>query len=276
MTARLWIAFGTGAALACTTDVAPPGSESESEAEAEAEAEAEGGGSTGDARRCGPGQCGAEADAGVDAELPADLGPDAPCPWRCDVTSGRGPGWHGCEIRWRSGGDSELVDVPCCAVPECACLEPPESECFFADECRYLCEAWQSPITEEWHCRSLSLDSSPVIDGGDDGGPLSEAARRGEVHPCCEVELCACAIDSGEADFTCGDGDADGVPDGWDNCDDVADESNRDSDGDGIGDACDPDADGDRIADDVDNCPLTANGAQDDADGDGIGDYCDD
>jgi hypothetical protein len=48
-----------------------------------------------------------------------------------------------------------------------------------------------------------------------------------------------------------------------------------DSDGDGQGDACDPDDDNDTILDGADNCPLAANLTQADTDGDGKGDACD-
>jgi hypothetical protein len=48
-----------------------------------------------------------------------------------------------------------------------------------------------------------------------------------------------------------------------------------DTDGDGIGDACDPDDDNDGVADAADNCPNTANPGQEDADKDGVGDACD-
>ena len=51
------------------------------------------------------------------------------------------------------------------------------------------------------------------------------------------------------------------MADACDLCPDVADSTNADTDGDGIGDACD-------------NCPLVANPDQADADGDGIGDAC--
>jgi streptogramin lyase len=48
-----------------------------------------------------------------------------------------------------------------------------------------------------------------------------------------------------------------------------------DLDGDGVGDACDPDVDGDMVDDDSDNCPLVANPNQLDDDGDGLGNACD-
>ncbi len=72
-----------------------------------------------------------------------------------------------------------------------------------------------------------------------------------------------------------------GELDGWqlpaalDNCPRVANETQADFDGDGLGDACD-DSDADGFLDDIDNCPAIANDDQADTDGDSIGDVCDD
>src|SRR5262249_15118062 len=74
------------------------------------------------------------------------------------------------------------------------------------------------------------------------------------------------------------DADSDGVADCLDNCPATANPAQTDCDGDGIGDACDPDAtdmDGDGVADACDNCPAGSNPGQEDADFDGIGDACD-
>jgi hypothetical protein len=71
------------------------------------------------------------------------------------------------------------------------------------------------------------------------------------------------------------DTDGDGVGDACDDCVGVGNPTQDDADGDGIGDACD-DSDGDEVRDAVDNCRTTENAAQDDADGDGAGDACDD
>ena len=73
------------------------------------------------------------------------------------------------------------------------------------------------------------------------------------------------------------DTDCDGIDDSIDNCPSDANADQADSDGDGIGDVCDPslDSDGDGIDNDSDNCPEDANTDQADSDGDGIGDVCD-
>jgi hypothetical protein len=72
------------------------------------------------------------------------------------------------------------------------------------------------------------------------------------------------------------DSDGDGIADAIDNCPTAYNPDQTDTDGDGIGDVCDPDDDNDTAPDDTDNCPLVTNSDQADLDGDGIGDACDD
>lgn len=81
------------------------------------------------------------------------------------------------------------------------------------------------------------------------------------------------------------DSDADGIPNGVDNCVNVVNGDQADGDGDGVGDACDVcpglhnpvqiDTDADGVGDHCDNCVMEPNPGQEDIDGDGVGDVCD-
>ncbi|AXA35065.1 Cartilage oligomeric matrix protein precursor (COMP) [Candidatus Sumerlaea chitinivorans] len=94
-------------------------------------------------------------------------------------------------------------------------------------------------------------------------------------------------LTTGTEDITCDvgwDRDCDGVPDLIDNCVDTFNPDQRDDDGDGLGNLCDPDtfgcntindSDCDGIPNTVDNCRFTSNTDQLDSDGDGVGDACD-
>jgi Thrombospondin type 3 repeat len=70
------------------------------------------------------------------------------------------------------------------------------------------------------------------------------------------------------------DTDGDGVDHDADNCAADSNPHQDDTDGDGLGDVCDPDDD-DQIGDGSDNCVLVPNPDQVDTDGDGQGDACD-
>ncbi len=95
-----------------------------------------------------------------------------------------------------------------------------------------------------------------------DGDDIDDSVRR------CRPGVAACHPDSDDAESVA-----------LDNCRDVVNPDQRDTDNDGRGDACDDDDDADGVLDTLDNCPQEANatsgGPQADRDEDGVGDTCD-
>ena len=71
------------------------------------------------------------------------------------------------------------------------------------------------------------------------------------------------------------DADDDGIDDTEDNCPEILNADQTDTDADGLGDACDADDDEDGVPDVEDNCALTVNPDQADFELDGLGDRCD-
>jgi Thermolysin metallopeptidase, alpha-helical domain/Thermolysin metallopeptidase, catalytic domain/Thrombospondin type 3 repeat len=100
----------------------------------------------------------------------------------------------------------------------------------------------------------------------------------------CHVKDAYAAVGLGSGDIDCDgqednvdpDNDGDGVSDGPDNCNNIANPGQSDIDGDGLGDACDPDIDGDGDLNAADNCQFISNANQADWNNDGQGDKCDD
>jgi hypothetical protein len=111
----------------------------------------------------------------------------------------------------------------------------------------------------------------------DDDGNLVRTDGMGDACDVCPNDI----ENDADGDGVCGDVDncavSNPIPEGA--------SVQRDSDGDGVGDACDDDNDGDGVLDAVDNCATVSNGpdtpeldaadVQLDTDGDGIGDACD-
>ncbi|UCH86615.1 MAG: thrombospondin type 3 repeat-containing protein [Dehalococcoidia bacterium] len=125
-----------------------------------------------------------------------------------------------------------------------------------------------------FHRSSDLNDTDPIL------GPLQDNGGPTQTHA---LLADSPAIDAGD-NTDCPTTDQRGIPrpvdgddDGSATCDIGAFEycGDTDTDGDGIGDICDPDDDNDTILDANDNCPTVPNLGQEDFEPDGIGDACD-
>ena len=102
------------------------------------------------------------------------------------------------------------------------------------------------------HTYVVDLSAVPEWTGLADGLRLVLSSQIPEANSKFTVSLVSLSTDEIE------DKDGDLHPDFDDNCVDVANPGNADADGDGIGDACEPDTDGDGVIDDLDVCPEDA------------------
>jgi MYXO-CTERM domain-containing protein len=124
--------------------------------------------------------------------------------------------------------------------------------------------------------RRLLADGKPLLDLAGEGGLGTRALSLGDLGGCLHSRSIwdSFAYDTFAPGAEEGDIDGDGIPNAEDDCFDVADPDQSDTDGDGRGDACDPcpvdaadDRDGDGLCDSDDPCPDQADAP--------AGDLCD-
>ena len=113
------------------------------------------------------------------------------------------------------------------------------------------------------------------------GSPITfDSATEGEVYSCTVAPITGLGRLPKSEPYetrlsdTGGDDDGDGVPNGQDNCPQVANSDQANNDGDGQGDACDTDDDNDGVTDDEDAFPFDPSESVD-TDGDGVGNNTD-
>lgn len=120
-------------------------------------------------------------------------------------------------------------------------------------------------------------DRDGITDGDEVGvyftDPLASDSDGDNVSDGLEVSLGTNPND--DTDTPVLDDDSDGVPNTVDNCPTLPNPNQTNTDGDALGDICDPDDDNDGINDPLDNSPLDPNPGQLDGDNDGVGDVSD-
>jgi YVTN family beta-propeller protein len=126
------------------------------------------------------------------------------------------------------------------------------------NECDLVVKGNVGGVAKGW----VYLPSTGLFRPSDGGPDISDATLRGKA-TFAGQELTYTCVTPGAGQRAGIDRDVDGVLDGADNCQDVANASQSDGDLDAVGDACD-------------NCAAKANANQSDIDADGIGDVCDD
>lgn len=157
------------------------------------------------------------------------------------------------------------------------------------DHCRHTCDFDESGNfrLQPWDSNSDRKDGN-IFDKADekcDGAGMG-FGRTGSTTACVVSDPCPEFFNPAGGEGSCGpnlispaisaeDLDGDGVPNESDNCGDVPNSDQSDSDSDKSGDLCDADIDGDLVLNESDNCPLFANRSQVDTDADQVGDGCD-
>jgi hypothetical protein len=124
--------------------------------------------------------------------------------------------------------------------------------------------AGDGTTTTAWNCDAAAGTLDVYVPPLENGGPF-----RSPSSPRQDCELLIQGTIEPDAD-----GDRLG-DESQDNCTGLANPDTTNTDGDALGDACDPDDDNDTVADASDNCPLAANSSQSNVDGDALGDACD-
>ncbi|WP_437722267.1 kelch repeat-containing protein [Sorangium sp. So ce861] len=211
---------------------------------------------------CGPVQAGADPDDDCAAEPAAACGADGSCDGRgsCQLwVQGTPCGAASCN------GASEVVEAPLCdGLGVCAEVDPRS-----CGDYRCVAGACLAGCTFDTQC----AEAAYCAEAGGDCLPKKPVGAACALPKECLSGLCLAGVCTR-------DSDDDGVADHEDNCPEVPNTSQANTDGglsagDPLGDACDDDDDADGHGDAADNCPLVANPNQADANGDGIGDACD-